>query len=171
MKKILGLALLVLTFQGAMARSLLSSSLEYTKTNKRLSATPNHALNVYVDGQVVHRQLSPQLPLGGGSRVVIRLSSEQMSKIARLVRRSNPVLPGFERSHIQCFAPSSFTEKFTASNGSIFLRQGAQCDGGFRINAQKAAVRLSQVLSLLENAAHTRFNFAQLEAQVDNLLN
>lgn len=170
MKTLLGVLLTVVSFNSAMATSIMGTLLHYDRTAKVLNANPNHSLDVYVNGQVVHRVASPQLPNGGGYKVVGRLSAHQVDRIERLIRRARPVKPGFEASRAFCFAPSMFTDTYNADNYSLPLRKGAMCDGGFQINDKPAAKKLVAVLNALENAAHKGLSVVELDSQVEAAL-
>ncbi len=162
----------LVSIQGAYATSIMGTALSYEKRAKAIGGVSD-VLSVYVDGSVVHRTISPQLPHGGAAgRLVVRLTAEQMDKIYRLIKKASkkPVLITFKASGVRCFAPASHIEKYTAVNRSVFLKEGAACDGGYRINVKNAARTLTYVLGVLENAAHTRLSVAEIERQVDQAL-
>jgi len=169
-KTLLGILALV-TSQGAFATSLMGTSLQVERYAKAGGAV-QHELAVYTNGTVVDRDFSITTRSGiPRTQVVARLNGHQMDRIHVLIRRSNREIMRFERTFARCFAPTLTRDRYTADNGSVKLRDGHICDGGFDYNARPAAQKLVAVLKSLERSAHTRQNSAQAEAQVDALLN
>ena len=166
MKKLVGLLAVLISIQFAQATSLMGTSLQY-ENNSKAPGGVSHKLSVYMDGRVVHRRVSPQLPGGSIADLVTRLTVDQMEKINRLINLSTPVVPRFERSSIACFAPSSHIQNYTASNFTIFLKKGAACDGGYTVNVRSSARKLTRILDALENAAHSRMPSYEVENLVD----
>lgn len=170
MKKLLGVLLVVASFQSAMATSLMGTLLEFQRLNKKPSGNPVHTLSVYMDGRVVHRLTSPQLPGGMSFKQVTRLNQRHVERIERLINRSTPVVQQRVPVMAKCFAPSTTTDFYNAANNSIFLKKGAICDGGFTINARPAARKLTRVLEVLEHAAHANANLSEIDRQVESAL-
>lgn len=164
MKNLLVIFTVFAGMQTAQATSLMGQALSFERVQKN-NKQVIHSLHVYVDGLVVDRGSKLK-----EVKVVTRLSADQMDRINRLIRRSTPVRKGFEPSKALCFAPSLFTLKYRADNTSVFLREGAICDGGFSINTRPAARKLVLILQALESAAHTKFTGVDLDEQLDNLL-
>jgi len=171
MKKTLLAILALVSTQGAFATSLMGTSLKFERFFKAGGAV-QHELAVYTDGTVVDRDFTVVSRAGVPRyHVVARLSGPQMDRIHFLVNRSNRQVMLFERTFARCLVPSLTRDRYTADNGSVKLREGHICDGGFDYNARPAAKKLVRVLQSLERSAQTRQNTAQAEAHVEALLN
>jgi hypothetical protein len=168
MKKLLAIVALVVSVHQASATSLLGNVLQYDSITK-LAGGVSHSLSVYVDGQVVHRTMQA-VPNGMKAEKMMTLTRTQMDKINKLVKASTPAIKKFEPSLARCFAPSNVNHKYSASNTSLFLREGDVCAGGFTVNVKPAAKKLVSVLGILEQGYHNKTNLAEVEKKLNAVL-
>lgn len=163
--RIVFLVLAVVSVGAAHGERVEYSVLRYQRTSKPEIMEPNnHDLRVTKQGSVLHQED------GKKTRLVTRLSSETMDGINELIRLSVPVEKGFQHPVTRCPGKSSYTDTYTAKNGSIFLKQGAECDNGWEINNRAAAKGLARILDLLENIAHQPGNLAEFQRQIDQII-
>lgn len=170
MKKSLLALLVLVSSQGAFARSILSSTLTYD-VYKIGSHKVIHSLDVYADGSVVDRDYTRMTRAGAHWTVVAHLTSDQMARLDRLVRRSQPEILRFERTFAKCIVAATTHQRYTAVNSTVQLRDGDMCDGGFNVNVRPAARKLVNVLDVLHAAAHRGTNMAEVESNVEAMLN
>ena len=152
MKKLLSVLVFVAAAQGAFARSLVPSLIEFRNLPKssdhRLST---EYLTVYVTGDVVSRDCLPAgiaiKPCIG--KLVTRLSDNQLDRIGNLIERARSGKVRFEPSGVRCIMPATHIETYAA--GRLVLREGAACDGGYKVNQSHAARSLVTILDHLRS--------------------
>jgi len=162
MKKSLFALLVLVSTQGAFARSLMPATLTFDVYGIK-SGESIRSLDVYANGRVVTREK-------GEWALVATLTSDQMRRIDRLVQKSSPEIMRFERTFAKCIVAASTHNRYAAVNGRVKLRDGDICDGGFHYNARPAAKKLVNILNALDQAAHQRANLADVEARIEAVL-